>query len=77
MLCFVPDPQSLGATLSAVRHHAVNCKLWILWRKGGKAARGDVTERLVRESALDLGLVDYKVCSVDATWTAMLFAKKK
>jgi len=35
------------------------------------------TERLVRESALDLGLVDYKICSVDSTWTAMLFALKK
>lgn len=77
MLCFLHDPQSLGATLSEIRDRAVSSKLWLLWRKGGKAARGDVTERLVRESALDLGLVDYKVCSVDPTWTAMLFAKKK
>ncbi len=64
-----PSPQYVTTQLKR--------KLWILWRKGGKAARGDVTEALVRESALDLGLVDYKVCSVDATWTAMLFARKK
>ncbi len=76
-LCFLHQPHLLGLTLSGVRRRAATSKLWLLWRKGGSAARGDVTERLVRESALDLGLVDYKICSVDSTWTAMLFALKK
>lgn len=75
-LCFLQDPGSVAALVSEVRECAVSSKLWMLWRKGGKAARGEVTEDLVRSTALSLGLVDYKVCSVDASWTAMLFARK-
>ena len=76
-LCFVHEPALVAAAISQVRRFATGSKLWILWRKGGSAARGEVTEHLVRQSALDLGLVDYKICSVDSTWTAMLFALKK
>lgn len=76
-LVFVHRPDLLASTLSSLRSRAVQTKLWLLWRKGGSAARGDITERLVRETGLDLGLVDYKICSVDSTWTAMLFARKK
>jgi CheY-like chemotaxis protein len=76
-LCFLYEPHRVGPLLSELRHYATTGKLWILWQKGGSAARGDVTESLVRNQALDLGLVDYKICSVDAHWTAMLFALKK
>jgi CheY-like chemotaxis protein len=76
-LCFVHECHSLAPAVSQVRSLAATSKLWILWRKGGSAARGDLTENLVRRTALDLGLVDYKICSVDATWSAMLFACKK
>lgn len=76
-LCFVGQPHSLLPALSKVRALARSSKLWILWRKGGSAARGDVTETLVRESAIDLGLVDYKICSVNEVWSAMLFAPKR
>jgi hypothetical protein len=76
-LCFVHDAPDVQQTLSRVRDFAAQSKLWILWRKGGLAARGDVTERLVRESGIALGLVDYKVCSVDEVWSALLFANKR
>jgi hypothetical protein len=36
-----------------------------------------VTQPFLRESAAAVGLVDYKICSVDAAWTAMLFALRK
>jgi hypothetical protein len=32
---------------------------------------------LVRESALAVGLVDYKICSVNEVWTGLLFTRKK
>jgi hypothetical protein len=63
--------------LSRLQHLAGQSKLWILWQKGGKAAAGDVTETGVRQHALDLGLVDYKICSVNNVWTGMLFAVKR
>jgi len=31
----------------------------------------------VREAALAMGLVDYKICSLDGVWTGMVFAVKK
>jgi len=73
-LCFAHQPDSLRETLSRVRKLASRTKLWILWRKGGSAARGDLTENFIRTQALDLGLVDYKICSVNETWSALLFA---
>ncbi len=76
-LCFVHEAHLLQSTLSAVRDRAGISKLWILWRKGGSATRGEITERLVREQAIDLGLVDYKICSVDKVWSAMLFAPRR
>lgn len=74
-LCFVHDPDLLKSVLSRVRILANTSKLWILWRKGG-SAKGGVTERLVREQAIDLGLVDYKICSVNEIWSALLFASR-
>jgi CheY-like chemotaxis protein len=76
-LCFIHEPHSLLPTLSRVRRLASTSKLWILWRKGGSAARGDITESRVRNSAIDLGLVDYKICSVNDLWSAILLALKR
>ena len=77
LLCFAQNPDSLQHWLSKIRGCAAATKLWVLWRKGGSAARGDVTEQMVRESGIDLGLVDYKICSVNEVWSALLFAKKR
>lgn len=76
-LCFLHEAHSLLPTLSRVRGLAGTSKLWILWRKGGSAARGDVTENALRQNAMALGLVDYKICSVNNVWSAMLFAAKR
>lgn len=77
ILAFSHDPASLAAELSRLRRRAGGSKLWVLWRKGGSAARGEVTENVVREHALALGLVDYKVCAVNEVWSAILFAAKR
>jgi hypothetical protein len=58
--------------MPGMRKLAARTKLWILWRKGT-----GVTQQFLRESATAVGLVDYKICSVDATWSAMLFAHRK
>jgi hypothetical protein len=63
--------------MSRVRNLAATTRLWILWRKKGARGHEGVTERLIRETGIDLGLVDYKICSVDKTWSAMLFARRE
>ncbi|HVP16600.1 MAG TPA: hypothetical protein VMT42_04465 [candidate division Zixibacteria bacterium] len=55
----------------------LNGKLWIAWRKKGSETATDVTQASVRKTGLALGLVDYKVCSIDTTWTGLLFAQRK
>jgi CheY-like chemotaxis protein len=74
-LCFVSDPSELQRRISELRSVAGQTKLWICWQKG-KRAEGGVTERLVRETGLALGLVDYKICAVSEVWSGLLFAAK-
>jgi hypothetical protein len=45
--------------------------LWVSWPKKSAALSTTVTEDVVRELALPLGLVDTKVCAVDETWSAL------
>lgn len=45
--------------------------LWISWPKKSAGVATTVTEDVVRELALPLGLVDTKVCAVDETWSAL------
>lgn len=37
----------------------------------------DITEDTVREVALPMGLVDVKVCAVDATWSGLKLVIRK
>lgn len=76
-LCFIQNAGLLQARLSELRSGAGRTKLWILWRKGGSAARGELTEQLIRECGIELGLVDYKICSVNEIWSALAFARKR
>lgn len=71
-LWFVHDAGALREALPAIRTRAASSKLWIVWRKGS-----DVTQPFLRESAAAVGLVDYKICAIDKTWSAMLFARRK
>jgi hypothetical protein len=74
-LWFLYDRDGLLGSLRQIRVVAGRTKLWLLWRKKNPAS--DLTQGFVRESAREVGLVDYKICSVDAVWSAMLFARKK
>jgi hypothetical protein len=47
------------------------CGLWIAWPKRASKLPTDMTDDAVRELALPTGLVDNKVCSIDAVWTAL------
>jgi hypothetical protein len=45
--------------------------LWVAWPKRSSGVESDMTEDLVREVALPRGLVDNKVCAIDATWSGL------
>ena len=46
-------------------------RLWIAWPKRASKVPTDMTEDVVREVALPMGLVDNKVCAIDATWSGL------
>jgi hypothetical protein len=73
-LCFVREPEDLPSALETGRRLAAHSKLWICWPKGRKSG---LREDDIRISAIALGLVDYKVCSLDATWSGLLFSLKR
>ena len=45
--------------------------IWVSWPKKASKLATDVTEDVVRDLALPLGLVDVKVCAVDETWSGL------
>jgi hypothetical protein len=45
--------------------------LWIAWPKRASGVVTDMTEDVVRRYALPRGLVDNKVCAIDATWSGL------
>ncbi len=45
--------------------------LWVSWPKKAAKVPTDLTEDVVREVALAGGLVDIKVCAVDAIWSGL------
>lgn len=76
IVCFAHEPHSIRVRISELRAAAGQSKLWICWRKG-KSAEGGVSEGLVRETGIALGLVDYKICSLNEVWSGLLFARKR
>lgn len=45
--------------------------VWVSWPKKASGVRTDITEDVIREVCLPMGLVDVKVCAVDATWSGL------
>lgn len=45
--------------------------LWVVWPKKSSALAADLTEDGVRAVAIPAGLVDVKVCAVDADWSGL------
>ncbi len=51
--------------------------IWVSWPKKASKVPTDVTEDVIREVILPLGLVDVKVCAVDATWSGLKLVIRK
>jgi hypothetical protein len=45
--------------------------LWVSWPKKAAKVPTDITEDVIRDVALPLGLVDVKVCAVDSVWSGL------
>jgi hypothetical protein len=48
--------------------------VWFAWPKQASGMLTDVSETEVRALGLAAGLVDHKICAIDATWSGLRFA---
>ncbi|TGK97194.1 DUF3052 family protein [Leptospira brenneri] len=51
--------------------------IWISWPKKSSKISTDMNEDLIRNFALELGLVDIKVCAVDEIWSGLKLVIRK
>ena len=51
--------------------------IWVSWPKRSSGVATDITEDVIREVALPMGLVDIKVCAVDDTWSGLKLVIRK
>ena len=52
-------------------------RLWIAWPKKSSGVQSDISQAQVRAAGLDCGLVDFKICAIDATWSGLQFAPRR
>ncbi len=45
--------------------------IWISWPKQAAGVETDLSDTVIRKLVLSLGLVDVKVCAIDATWSGL------
>jgi CheY-like chemotaxis protein len=76
-LWFVRSQKELSRMLRPMISMIGDGRLWIAWPKKSGPLSTDLSQPAVRSAALLHGLVDYKICSVDNTWSALLFTKRK
>ena len=74
---FVGSRRDLDRRVARYGAKAGGGGLWICWPKKASGVVSDVSERVVRETGLAHGLVDYKIASIDHTWSGLRFTRRK
>lgn len=78
VVAFFDDAASLGERISLLSHMiTVDGSLWIAWPRRAAGHISDITDNVVRNVALPLGLVDVKVAALDEDWSALKFVWRK
>lgn len=75
-LWFVRNLAALERGVAAAVPASEGGGLWIVWPKKTSPLASDVSETEVRRAGLAAGMVDFKVCAVDATWSGLRFSRR-
>jgi hypothetical protein len=80
VIWFVRSGNELARDIGRVAAFAGPAHTWIAWRKttsgSSPAAADSPRERSVRAAGLAIGLVDFKICAIDETWSGLLFTRR-
>jgi hypothetical protein len=77
VIWFVTSRRTLQRRIAALGALAGADGLWVCWPKRSSGVASDLTQNVVREVGLASGLVDYKICAVDATWSGLRFTRRR
>ncbi|HEV3408586.1 MAG TPA: DUF3052 family protein [Gaiellaceae bacterium] len=74
VLAFATSRRELERALPTLtRSLADTGGLWVAWPKKAAGVPTDLSNQVVQEAGLATGLVDNKVCAIDAVWSALRF----
>ena len=77
ILLFCPDRARLAKRLPVLLPRTTTAgMIWVAWPKRASGVPTDLDENGVRELALPLGVVDVKVCAIDATWSGLKLVRR-
>jgi|HubBroStandDraft_6_1064221.scaffolds.fasta_scaffold363786_2 CheY-like chemotaxis protein len=74
---FVRSSRELNRRIKKIAANLDDGLIWIAWPKKTSAIVSDLSQASVRGTGLATGLVDFKVCAIDATWSGLLFKRRK
>lgn len=74
---FTASRRNLDGNLARLAAAIGDTPMWIAWPKQASGMKTDLTQQYLREAGLAVGLVDYKVCAIDATWSGLLFKRRR
>lgn len=74
---FVRSREDLESDIERMGAAAEKGGLWIIWPKKASGMVTDLSQVVVREVGLASGLVDFKICSLDKTWSGLRFTIRK
>jgi CheY-like chemotaxis protein len=78
IVLFVKTKADLARRLpAALRALTAGGKLWLAWPKQASGQKSDLTQKEVRAIGLASGLVDFKICAIDATWSGLCFTRRR
>jgi CheY-like chemotaxis protein len=77
VLLFARTAAAIGRELPALAKILPGRRLWVLWPKRTSRAAGDLSLPRIHDACAPLGLVAYKTCSVDATWSAAAVSRRR
>jgi hypothetical protein len=69
---FAKDAKTYKADIHNLKNEIEqNGMIWVSWYKRSAKIPTDLTEDIIRNTALSIGLVDVKVCAVDDIWSGL------
>jgi hypothetical protein len=77
-LAFSTSERALSAHFAKLAPKLVDAgMIWMAWPKKTSGVATELTEDVVRRAGLAAGLVDVKVCAIDATWSGLKFVRRR